>query len=76
MQELEFALEGISVTGSIVDIETVSLESVRRGIFTFGYLSENTIRIIQAEGEDDLEAVGDAIKAIWDNLPHPITRLW
>ena len=40
MQELEFALEGISVTGSIVDIETVSLEPVSRGIFTFGYQTD------------------------------------
>ena len=72
MQTLEFSLQGITIEGSIVDVETISLNPKLNGIFTFGTLSANTIRIVQAEDESDCEALGAEIKRVWQELPRPI----
>ena len=72
MQRLEFPLDGISVAGTVVDLETVGLEPVAGGIFTFGYLSEDVIRIVQAEGESDCVELERFIRDVWETLPRPL----
>ena len=72
MQTLEFSLQGIAVEGAIIDVETVSLTPKRNGMFTFGALSGDAIRIAQAETEADCEALTDEVKRVWQALPRPI----
>ena len=72
MQTLEFSLQGISVAGSIIDVETVSLSPKPNGMFTLGILSGNEIRIAQAENEADCAALADEVKRVWQTLPRPI----
>lgn len=72
MHTLQFTLKGISVEGTIIDVETVSLNPKPNGIFTFGTLTANSIRIAQAEDESDCEAVAAEIKRVWKDLPRPL----
>ncbi len=72
MQTLRFTLQGISVQGTIIDIETVSLNPKPNGLFTLGTLSGSTIRIIQAENEADCETLKAEIRKVWETLPQPI----
>ncbi len=72
MQTLRFALEGVSVRGAIVDVETVSLKPAPNGIFTFGWLTGGEISILQAEDEADCKAMAAQIAPIWHALPRPI----
>ena len=72
MQRLRFTLQGVSIEGTIIDVETVSLNPKPNGIFTFGTFSANTIRIAQAEDESDCEALAAEIKRVWQELPRPL----
>ena len=72
MQTLRFTLQGISIEGTIIDVETVSLNPKPNGIFTFGTLSANTVRVVQAEDEPDCEALAAEIKRVWQELPRPL----
>ena len=72
MQHLEFALDGISVTGTVVDLETVRIEPVPGGVYTFGYMSGKEIHIIQAENEPECGDLEQQIKTVWDTLPRPL----
>ena len=72
MQTLDFTLKGIAIEGTIVDIETVSLNPVPNGLFTLGTLSGSAIRIVQAETEADCEALAAEVKRVWRTLPRPI----
>lgn len=72
MHYLEFALGGISVTGTVVDLETVRIEPVARGVFTFGYLTGNEVHIVQAENEPECAELEQYIKTVWDALPRPV----
>ena len=72
MQTLDFTLQGISVEGTIVDVETVSLTPKPNGMFTFGALSGSEIRITQAENEADCAALASDIKDLWQTLARPI----
>ena len=72
MQTLEFSLQGISVEGAIIDVETVSLTPKPNGMFTFGALIGDSIRIAQAETEADCETLTAEVKRFWQALPRPI----
>lgn len=72
MQRLQFALRGVRVEGTIVDVETVSLQPTPNGMFTFGRLSGSQIDILQAEDEQDCGRMGEEIRKVWETLPHPI----
>ena len=72
MQTLQFDLQGISVEGTIIDVETVSLTPKPNGMFTFGVLSGSAIRIAQAETKADCEALTAELQRIWQTLPRPI----
>ena len=72
MQTLDFPLQGISIDGTIIDIETVSLSPKPNGMFTLGTLSGGEIRIVQAENQDDCEALASQTAQIWQTLPRPI----
>lgn len=72
MQTLEFTLQGISIQGTVIDVETVSLTPKPNGMFTLGTLTGSTIRIVQAEDEPDCEALAAETKRIWHELPRPI----
>ncbi|MCH8825762.1 MAG: hypothetical protein IIB16_02300 [Chloroflexi bacterium] len=72
MQIIEFPFEGISVAGTVVDLEAVSLEPCDGGVFTFGTMSGSTMRIVQAETEAECLEVERAIRAAWDDLPRPL----
>ena len=72
MQTLHFNLQGITIEGAIIDVETVSLHPKPNGMFTFGTLSGNEIRIVQAETQADCSALADEIRSVWDTLPRPI----
>lgn len=71
MQTLEFALQGIAIEGTIIDVETVSLSPKQNGMFTFGTISGSAIRILQAENEADCEALATEVKRVWSALPRP-----
>ena len=72
MQTLHFNLQGISIEGTIIDVETVSLTPKPNGMFTLGTLSGSAIRIIQAENEADCEALAAEVQRLWQTLPRPI----
>lgn len=72
MQTLEFTLKGISVEGTIIDVETVSLTPKPHGMFTFGTLSGSEIRILQAETDEECAALESEVKRVWHALPRPI----
>ena len=72
MQTLRFTLQGISIEGSIIDVETVSLSPKPNGMFTLGILSGSEIRIVQAETESDCTALAAEVKRVWQSLPRPI----
>ena len=65
MQTLDFTLQGISVEGTIIDVETVSLHPKPNGMFTFGMLSGSAIRITQAENEPDCAVLASEVRRIW-----------
>lgn len=72
MQTLEFSLQGISIEGTIIDAETVSLTPKPNGMFTFGTISGDLIRIVQAEIEADCEALTAEVRRVWQTLPRPV----
>ena len=72
MQTLRFALQGISIEGTIIDVETVSLTPKPNGMFTLGTLSGGEIRIVQAESEADCAALASEVRRVWATLPRPI----
>ena len=72
MQTLDFTLKGIAIEGTIIDVETVSLNPVPSGMFTLGTLSGSAIRIVQAETEADCEALAAEVRRVWQSLPRPI----
>lgn len=72
MQTLQFPIQGISVEGAIVDVETLSLRPQPNGIFTFGWLSGSAVNVIQAEDPPDCEALPDEIGRVWHTLPRPL----
>lgn len=72
MQTLDFTLRGISIEGTILDVETVGLNPKLNGMFTYGRLSGGSIRIAQAENEADCEALAAELKRMWQTLPRPI----
>ena len=63
MQIIEFPFEGISVAGTVVDLEAVSLDPCDGGVFTFGTMSGSAMRIVQAETEAECLEVERAIRA-------------
>ena len=65
MQTLDFTLQGIAIEGTIIDVETVSLNPVPNGMFTLGTLSGSAIRIVQAETEADCEALAAEVRSVW-----------
>ncbi len=71
MQTFEFSLKGISVEGTIIDVETVSLTPRPRGMFTFGTLSGSVIRILQAETGEECATLESEVKRVWQTLPRP-----
>ena len=72
MQTLNFNLQGISIKGTIIDVETVSLTPKPNGMFTLGTLSGSSIRIIQAENEADCEALAAEVQRLWRTFLRPI----
>ena len=72
MQTLQFHLQGIAVDGTIVDVETVSLNPKPNGMFTFGALSGSDISITQAENEVDCETLTAEVRRILPSLQRPI----
>ena len=72
MQTLTFTLKGVSIEGTIVDVETVSLRPEPNGMFTLGALAGSEIRVIQAENEADCAALASDAKDLWCALPRPI----
>lgn len=72
MQTLRFALQGVSVHGAIVDVETISLKPAPNGIFTFGWISGGELAILQAEDDADCAAMAAQIAPVWRALPRPI----
>ena len=72
MQTLDFTLQGIAIQGTIVDVETVSLNPKPNGMFTLGILSGSEIRIAQAETEADCKALDAELRQLWRSLPRPI----
>ena len=72
MQTLEFPLQGVAIEGTVIDVETVSLNPTPKGMFTFGTLSGSAIRIVQAETEADCAALAAESRRVWQTLPRPI----
>ena len=72
MQTLHFNLQGITIEGTIIDVETVSLHPKPDGMFTFGTLSGSEIRIVQAETQADCSALAEEIRRVWNTLSRPI----
>ena len=72
MQTLDFTLQGISIQGTIVDVETIGFSPSPGGMFTLGTLSGSDIRIVQAENKDDCEALAAEVRRLWQALPRPI----
>ena len=72
MQILDFTLKGIAIEGTIIDVETVSLNPKPNGMFTLGTLSGSEIRIVQAESEADCAVLAAETKEIWQALPRPV----
>ena len=72
MQTLHFNLQGITIEGTIIDVETVSLHPKPDGMFTFGTLSGSEIRIVQAETQADCSALAEEVKRVWNTLLRPI----
>ena len=72
MQTLHFNLQGVTIEGTIIDVETVSLHPKPNGMFTFGTLSGSEIRIVQAETQADCSALAEELSRVWNTLPRPI----
>jgi hypothetical protein len=72
MQTLHFNLQGVTIEGTIIDVETVSLHPKPNGMFTLGTLSGSEIRIMQAETQADCSALAEELNRIWNTLPRPI----
>ena len=72
MQTLHFNLQGIAIEGTIIDVETVSLQPKPNGMFTFGTLSGSEIRIVQAETQADCSELAEELNRVWNTLPRPI----
>ena len=71
MQSLEFEISGISINGTVIDIETTELEAEKGRIITFGYLSRDRICVFQVETQNECNLLGQTISALYSSLPRP-----
>jgi hypothetical protein len=72
MQIIDCQLRGVSIDGTVMDLETVGLEPASNGIITVGYISNRTLQIVQAEDTNDCREVEVRIKSNIEHLSRPL----